>query len=89
MGALFAYISFRFYHAPLGREAGWTWAPRDKRRAFFVPTGVAGGYGERDEVDDIGKKGDEEQRLGTGTGNGNGGFGTSEGDSVDVERRRL
>ena len=83
MGALFAYISFRFYHAPVGRGSGWTWAPRGERRAFFTPTGVTGGYGERAESDDLGKKSDVERGIGTG----NGGIQNVEHDGVEAERR--
>ncbi|KAI0118642.1 PAP2 superfamily-domain-containing protein [Nemania sp. FL0031] len=39
LGTLFAYFSFRYYHLPIGRGAGWAWGPRSKTRAFFAGIG--------------------------------------------------
>ena len=66
MGALFAYLSFRFYHAPLDRGRGWSWGPRGIGSAFFG--GVGGrGWGNDEEVEGTGerdrKRGDEEVGL--------------------------
>ncbi|KAJ8129510.1 hypothetical protein O1611_g4120 [Lasiodiplodia mahajangana] len=38
-GTLFAYFSFRYYHLPIGRGAGWAWGPRSRSRAFFAGIG--------------------------------------------------
>lgn len=43
MGILLAWASFRLYHLPIARGAGWAWGPRSPPRAFGVGVGV-GGY---------------------------------------------
>jgi hypothetical protein len=40
IGAVVAYLSFRLYHLPLGRGAGWAWGPRGATRAFGVGVGT-------------------------------------------------
>ncbi|KAI1346935.1 PAP2 superfamily-domain-containing protein [Xylaria sp. FL0043] len=40
-GTLFAIFSFRYYHLPIGRGAGWAWGPRSRSRAFFAGIGNA------------------------------------------------
>ncbi|KAI1149430.1 PAP2 superfamily-domain-containing protein [Nemania diffusa] len=39
LGTSFACFSFRYYHLPIGRGAGWAWGPRSKSRAFFAGIG--------------------------------------------------
>ncbi|KAI0555727.1 PAP2 superfamily-domain-containing protein [Xylaria curta] len=39
LGTSFAIFSFRYYHLPIGRGAGWAWGPRSKSRAFFAGIG--------------------------------------------------
>ncbi|KAI0913081.1 PAP2 superfamily-domain-containing protein [Ustulina deusta] len=46
-GTLFAILSFRYYHLPIGRGAGWAWGPRSKSRAFFAGIGSAGYAGDK------------------------------------------
>ena len=41
LGALFAYLGFRWYHMPLQRGAGWSWGARSRDRAFFAGMGRA------------------------------------------------
>ena len=42
MGMLLAWGSFRWYHAPIRRGAGWSWGPRSEDKAFRVGLGVQG-----------------------------------------------
>lgn len=46
IGITTAWFSFRWYHLPVGRGAGWSWGPRSSRRAFWV------GFGSRGYVDE-------------------------------------
>lgn len=48
MGILSSSISFRMYHLPIRRGAGWSWGPRTVSRAFGVGVGVHG-FAEGDE----------------------------------------
>ena len=41
-----AYGSFRWYHAPIRRGAGWSWGPRSSDRAWAVGLGVQGYAGD-------------------------------------------
>jgi membrane-associated phospholipid phosphatase len=45
LGALFAWTSFRWYHLPLRRGAGWAWGARSRDRAFYAGMGVPGFVG--------------------------------------------
>jgi len=40
IGAVVAWLSFRLYHLPIGRGAGWAWGPRGATRAFGVRVGT-------------------------------------------------
>ena len=42
MGAVFSYISFRMYHLPVRRGAGWSWGPRSASRAWGIGVGTQG-----------------------------------------------
>lgn len=42
MGAIIAYISFRMYHLPIRRGAGWSWGPRSVSRAWGIGVGTQG-----------------------------------------------
>ena len=42
MGAVFSYISFRMYHLPIRRGAGWSWGPRSASRAWGIGVGTQG-----------------------------------------------
>lgn len=46
LGAVFAYIGFRWYHMPIRRGAGWAWGARSRDRAFFVGVGLPSHVGE-------------------------------------------
>lgn len=42
VGIVSAWFSFRWYHTPVGRGAGWAWGARSPERAFGVGVGTAG-----------------------------------------------
>ena len=42
MGTIFSYISFRMYHLPVRRGAGWSWGPRSESRAWGIGVGTQG-----------------------------------------------
>ena len=46
MGILLSWISFRLYHLPIRRGAGWSWSPRSASKAWFSGVSVAGCSGE-------------------------------------------
>jgi membrane-associated phospholipid phosphatase len=82
IGTVTAFFSFRYYHLPIGRGAGWAWGPRSRDKAFWAGVGSfsfatdrewhAGFYGAEPRA------GDEEEAVGTaglqhnGMGGGNG-----------------
>lgn len=43
IGVFAAWFSFRFYHMPISRGAGWSWGARTRDRAFVIGVG-RGGY---------------------------------------------
>ena len=42
MGILISYLSFRMYHLPIRRGAGWSWGPRSVSRAWGIRVGTQG-----------------------------------------------
>ena len=40
MGATFSFTSFRIYHLPIRRGAGWSWGPRAADKAWFIRVGT-------------------------------------------------
>ena len=40
IGVVVAWLSFRWYHLPIRRGAGWAWSSRSASRAFGVGVGV-------------------------------------------------
>lgn len=42
MGTVISYISFRMYHLPIRRGAGWSWGPRSVSRAWGISMGTQG-----------------------------------------------
>jgi len=42
LGTIISYISFRLYHMPIRRGAGWTWGPRSTSKAWGIAVGVQG-----------------------------------------------
>lgn len=40
IGIIAAWFSFRLYHLPVTRGAGWAWGPRSYKRAFGIGVGV-------------------------------------------------
>ena len=42
MGITLSWISFRLYHLPIRRGAGWSWGPRSAERAWGIGVGVPG-----------------------------------------------
>lgn len=42
MGTVISYISFRMYHLPIRRGAGWSWGPRSVSRAWGIGLGTRG-----------------------------------------------
>lgn len=51
MGTVAAYYSFRFYHLPIARGAGWAWRSRTRDRAFWAGVGKLGYVGNTGEID--------------------------------------
>ena len=47
MGTVISWTSFRIYHMPVGRGAGWSWGPRSASRAFGTCFGNQGHVKER------------------------------------------
>jgi len=45
IGVVCAYFSFRWYHLPIQRGAGWSWGARSRDRAWGVGVGVMGYVG--------------------------------------------
>lgn len=45
IGIVCAYFSFRWYHLPIRRGAGWSWGARSRERAWGVGVGVMGYVG--------------------------------------------
>ena len=65
LGFLLAWGSFRWYHAPIRRGAGWAWGPRSAEKAWGIGMGVQG-YASESEW----KRGDEDLEHGVGRING-------------------
>ena len=42
IGITISYISFRVYHLPIRRGAGWSWGPRSVSRAWGIGVGTQG-----------------------------------------------
>ena len=42
MGTVISYISFRMYHLPVRRGAGWSWGPRSVSKAWGIGVGTQG-----------------------------------------------
>ena len=42
LGFILAWGSFRWYHIPVGRGAGWSWGPRSANKAWGVGLGIQG-----------------------------------------------
>ena len=59
MGIFISTISFRMYHLPIRRGAGWSWGPRDSSKAFGIGMGIQGYAG-------MGQSGRETQDVETG-----------------------
>lgn len=59
MGVVFAWVSFRLYHLPIMRGAGWAWGARSRRHAFFKGVGLPSHVGANDWSVDVGVGGQE------------------------------
>ena len=46
LGIVCSWTSFRLYHLPIRRGAGWSWGPRSADRAWWIGVGVAGYAGQ-------------------------------------------
>ena len=56
MGIVISYLSFRMYHLPIRRGAGWSWGPRSVSRAWGIGVGTQGytdGNGQLDKKRDL------------------------------------
>ncbi|MCJ1400723.1 hypothetical protein MMC11_003931 [Xylographa trunciseda] len=73
MGFVLAWGSFRWYHAPIRRGAGWAWGPRSSEKAWGIGMGVQGYAGESDW-----KRGDEDLENGVRRTDGRIGVETTE-----------
>lgn len=56
MGSIISYISFRMYHMPIRRGAGWSWGPRSTSRAWGIGVGIQGyaeeqGHAKRNDLE--------------------------------------
>lgn len=49
IGIVSSSISFRMYHLPIRRGAGWSWGPRSASKAFGIGVGVPGYGGDDDQ----------------------------------------
>lgn len=85
IGITTAWFSFRWYHLPITRGAGWAWGPRSYQRAWGIGVGM-GSY--------VGTEGWSGQGRGEGTRNGAGGRAngysaeaTSQDGIIEMERR--
>lgn len=47
IGIVCSWTSFRLYHLPIRRGAGWSWAPRSADKAWWIGVGVAGYAGHK------------------------------------------
>lgn len=89
IGITTAWFSFRWYHLPITRGAGWAWGPRSYQRAWGIGVGV-GSYVGTEGWSRQGKS--ETQRNGAGV-NGDGhhqGYAaeaTSQDGIIEMERR--
>ena len=61
MGIVSSSISFRMYHLPVRRGAGWSWGPRSKSKAFGIRMGIQ-------EYAELGESGREMRDLERGQG---------------------
>lgn len=70
IGFVAAYGSFRWYHAPIRKGAGWSWGPRSKDRAWAVGFGIQGYAGDDGSMSsEYGLKDhDEDLEMGQGVG---------------------
>ncbi|KAK4165815.1 PAP2 superfamily-domain-containing protein [Cladorrhinum sp. PSN259] len=62
IGLIGAAFSFRYYHLPISRGAGWAWGPRSHDKAFWA--GVGSYSYATDHVRGQYRSGDEEEALG-------------------------
>ena len=42
IGIVVSWLSFRMYHLPVGRGAGWAWRPRSAQKAYGIGIGALG-----------------------------------------------
>jgi membrane-associated phospholipid phosphatase len=70
IGTVTAVFSFRYYHLPIGRGAGWAWGPRSQDKAFWAGVGsysfATNIAPMRDQFPGFHQPGDEEEGLGGG-----------------------
>lgn len=89
IGITTSWFSFRWYHLPITRGAGWAWGPRSYQRAWGIGVGV-GSYVGTEGWSRVGKS--ETQRNGAGVNGGAHHFGhsaeaTSQDGIIEMERR--
>lgn len=88
IGITCAWFSFRWYHLPITRGAGWAWGPRSYERAWGIGVGVGSYVG----TEGWSRKGrSETKRNGAGPNGGHvhgyGGEATSQDGIIEMERR--
>lgn len=68
IGTVTAVFSFRYYHLPIGRGAGWAWGPRSQDKAFWAGVGSYSFATDRaplrDQFPGFSRAGDEEEAIG-------------------------
>lgn len=87
IGITSAWVSFRWYHLPITRGAGWAWGPRSYQRAWGIGVGVGSYVG----TEGWSRHGNSETRRNGGGVNGHAhgysGEATSQDGIIEMERR--
>lgn len=89
IGITTAWFSFRWYHLPITRGAGWAWGPRSYQRAFGIGVGV-GSYVGTEGWSRKGKSETQRRNGADANGGHNHGYAaeaTSQDGIIEMERR--
>jgi hypothetical protein len=89
IGITTAWFSFRWYHLPITRGAGWAWGPRSYQRAWGIGVGV-GSYVGTEGWSRHGKSETQRNDVGVNGGGHHQGYATeatSQDGIIEMERR--
>lgn len=92
IGITTAWFSFRWYHLPITRGAGWAWGPRSYQRAWGIGVGV-GSYVGTEGWNSVGKNETQRNSAGVHGGLNDGHYqghsaeATSQDGIIELERR--